>query len=153
MFSVLQMRNPHEEADAWFGNHAIDPSAGKRAVGPPVDKKGRTNLFPVRLPCVTNRTSVFQSVYMIFACDARHVCSHEYGTVAYQAQGNIPCPPDITKKYVQVLSHGDPAPPSSDSWLGNQLIDPGKGKQWCAGPEIKLGRPNLFPLMQQVCTT
>lgn len=49
-----------------------------------------------------------------------------------------------------MLNQSDPAPPSSDGWLGNKLIDPGKGKQWCAGPEIRLGRPNLFPLMQQV---
>lgn len=49
-----------------------------------------------------------------------------------------------------MLNHSNPAPPSSDGWLGHQLIDPGKGKQWCAGPELRLGRPNLFPLMQQV---
>lgn len=49
-----------------------------------------------------------------------------------------------------MLNQSDPAAPCSDGWLGHQLIDPGKGKQWCAGPELRLGRPNLFPLMQQV---
>lgn len=47
MFSILQLRNPHGEPDAWYGNVAIDPSAGKKSVPPPKDKKGRKNLFQV----------------------------------------------------------------------------------------------------------
>lgn len=47
MFSVMQLRNPHGEADAWFGNQAIDPSAGKKPVAPPLDNKGRKDLFQV----------------------------------------------------------------------------------------------------------
>jgi hypothetical protein len=47
MFSVLQLRNPKNESDAWFGHTSIDPSAGKRAVQPPSDPKGRKNLFQV----------------------------------------------------------------------------------------------------------
>lgn len=47
MFSVLQSRNPHRQPDAWFGNVAIDPSAGKKATAPPRDKKGRKDLFQV----------------------------------------------------------------------------------------------------------
>jgi hypothetical protein len=48
MFSVLQLRNPQNQPDAWFGNAAIDPSAGKKSVTPPPDPKGRKNLFQVQ---------------------------------------------------------------------------------------------------------
>ena len=47
MFAMLQCRNPHNEPDAWFGHQSIDPSAGKRAVPPPCDHKGRKDLFLV----------------------------------------------------------------------------------------------------------
>lgn len=53
---------------------------------------------------------------------------------------------------LQVLSQAEAAPPGSDSWLGNTLIDPSLGKQACERPDQRLGRPNLFPLMQQVRT-
>ena len=45
MFSVLQLRNPQNQPDAWFGHTAIDPAAGKKSVRPPPDPKGRKGLF------------------------------------------------------------------------------------------------------------
>ena len=47
MFSVLQLRNPQNQPDAWFGHTAIGPSAGKKSVRPPPDPKGRKGLFQV----------------------------------------------------------------------------------------------------------
>jgi hypothetical protein len=52
--------------------------------------------------------------------------------------------------HVQVLNQIEPAPASCDSWMGNQLIDPSFGKRACEKPEARIGRPSLFPLMQQV---
>ena len=47
MAAMLQSRNPGCRADAWFGDAAIDPSAGKKSVPPPYDPKGRQDLFQV----------------------------------------------------------------------------------------------------------
>ena len=42
-----------------------------------------------------------------------------------------------------------PAKPSDDAWMGNMLVDPARGKAHAAGPEERMGRKDLFDLMQQ----
>ena len=39
--------------------------------------------------------------------------------------------------------------PSEDAWMGNMLVDPARGKAHVDGPEQRLGRKDLFDLMQQ----
>ena len=48
-----------------------------------------------------------------------------------------------------MLDMQHPAKPSEDAWMGNTLVDPARGKAHVDGPEQRLGRKNLFDLMQQ----
>lgn len=48
-----------------------------------------------------------------------------------------------------VLDMQHPARPSDDAWMGNMLVDPARGKAHAAGPEERMGRKDLFHLMQQ----
>ena len=58
---------------------------------------------------------------------------------------------DITgrKNLFEVLDSQHPARPADDAWMGNMLVDPAKGKAHAAGPEERMGRKDLFALMQQ----
>lgn len=53
------------------------------------------------------------------------------------------------KDLFTVLDGQHPARPSDDAWMGNMLVDPAKGKAHAAGPEERMGRKDLFDLMQQ----
>jgi hypothetical protein len=140
MFSVLQLRNPQNQPDAWFGHAAIDPSAGKKSVAPPPDPKGRKGLFQVEFKTIgwSNRCITSQRHSMMFLSLHLSVWTGMF--------------PSAMMPVIQVLSQVEAAAPSSDSWLGNTLIDPSLGKRSCERPDKRLGRPNLFPLMQQVRT-
>ncbi len=48
-----------------------------------------------------------------------------------------------------MLDMQHPARPSDDAWMGNMLVDPARGKAHAAGPEERMGRKDLFDLMQQ----
>lgn len=53
------------------------------------------------------------------------------------------------KNLFEVLDMHHPARPGDDAWMGNMLVNPAKGKAHAAGPEERMGRKNLFALMQQ----
>jgi len=53
------------------------------------------------------------------------------------------------KDLFTVLDMQHPARPSDDAWMGNMLVDPARGKAHAAGPEERMGRKDLFDLMQQ----
>lgn len=53
------------------------------------------------------------------------------------------------KDLFTVLDMQHPAQPSDDAWMGNMLVDPARGKAHAAGPEERMGRKDLFDLMQQ----
>ena len=60
--------------------------------------------------------------------------------------------PDVhagRKDLFTVLDMQHPARPSDDAWMGNMLVDPARGKARAAGPEERMGRKDLFDLMQQ----
>ena len=53
------------------------------------------------------------------------------------------------KNLFEVLDSRHPARPADDAWMGNILVNPAKGKAHAAGPEERMGRKDLFALMQQ----
>lgn len=53
------------------------------------------------------------------------------------------------KGLFEVLDSRHPTKPADDAWMGNMLVNPAKGKAHAAGPEERMGRKDLFALMQQ----
>lgn len=53
------------------------------------------------------------------------------------------------KGLFEVLDSRHPTRPADDAWMGNMLVNPAKGKAHAAGPEERMGRKDLFALMQQ----
>eukprot|EP00892_Ulva_mutabilis_P010266 jgi/Ulvmu1/7611/UM038_0036.1 len=128
MFSVLQLCNPRGEADAWFGNHAIDPSAGKKRVAPPADNKGRKDLFQVLKQGGSAPTSSdsWLGNQLIDPSKGKQWCT---GPELRLGRPNLF--PLMQQSILQEKcsgNRGDQSKAYADSWIGNHLIAPTSGK-------------------------